>query len=85
MHCFQDGCSPQGLTLPVAEYDHSQGCSVSGGFVYRGLLSPALRGTYIYGDYCSGRIWGVTQLSSGLTLMILDMPHVCLAGGSPRL
>ena len=61
MHCFQDGCNPQGLTLPVAEYDHSQGCSVTGGFVYRGSLSPALRGTYIYGDYCSGRIWGVER------------------------
>jgi uncharacterized protein (TIGR03437 family) len=61
MHCFEDGCNQQGLTLPVAEYDHSQGCSVTGGFVYRGSLSPALRGTYIYGDYCSGRIWGVER------------------------
>src|SRR5258708_4144946 len=47
-----------GLTLPVAEYGHDLGCSVTGGFVDRGAV-PDLRGVYIYGDYCSGRIWGL--------------------------
>ena len=44
---------------PVFEYDHTGGnCSVTGGYVYRGTQVPALTGTYVYGDYCSGRLWG---------------------------
>jgi glucose/arabinose dehydrogenase len=45
------------LVMPVAEYSHSQGCSVTGGYVYRGSAIASLRGRYIYGDFCSGRIW----------------------------
>ena len=47
---------PGKLVRPVAQYSHSQGCSVTGGYVYRGS-NAALRGRYIYGDYCSGNIW----------------------------
>ena len=58
-HCYQQGCSQQGLTLPVLEYPHPGGnCSISGGFVYRGRGSPGERGVYFYGDYCTGIIWG---------------------------
>jgi uncharacterized protein (TIGR03437 family) len=64
LHCYLQGCSMGGLTLPVAEYNHTLGCSVTGGFVYRGRVSPGLRGTYIYGDFCSGRIWGVERLGA---------------------
>jgi uncharacterized protein (TIGR03437 family) len=63
-HCFRPSCSTQGLILPVADYSHTDGCSVTGGFVYRGRLSPGLRGIYLYGDYCSGRIWGVERQGS---------------------
>jgi glucose/arabinose dehydrogenase len=42
---------------PVAEYSHDEGCSVSGGYVYRGRAVPAAAGRYFYGDYCSGTIW----------------------------
>jgi hypothetical protein len=42
---------------PVAEYAHSDGCSVSGGYVYRGTKVPAAAGRYFYGDYCSGTVW----------------------------
>lgn len=58
--CFQsDSCRQEGLTLPVAEYSHDLGCSISGGYVYRGAAQPALQGVYFYGDYCTGRIWGL--------------------------
>jgi glucose/arabinose dehydrogenase len=61
-HCFSPAeCDPaaQGLTLPVAEYNHGLGCSVTGGYVYRGKQFPALEGVYFYGDYCTGIIWGL--------------------------
>ncbi|MFN8376551.1 MAG: PQQ-dependent sugar dehydrogenase [Anaerolineae bacterium] len=45
------------VTMPVITYPHSEGCSISGGYVYRGLELPELWGVYIYGDYCSGKIW----------------------------
>jgi glucose/arabinose dehydrogenase len=45
------------VVMPIAEYDHSQGCSVTGGYVYRGEAVAALQGVYLYGDYCSGNVW----------------------------
>ncbi len=64
--CYNpDPCDSTGLVLPVAEYDHSQGCSVSGGHVYRGSRWPRLDGVYLFGDYCSGRIWGLRRAASG--------------------
>jgi hypothetical protein len=43
-----------GLTQPIAEYSHDFGCSVIGGYVYRGSAEPALQGAYVFADYCSG-------------------------------
>ncbi len=60
--CFRDGgsaCATPDLTLPVAEYDHDLGCSVTGGTVYRGVALPALAGWYLFSDYCSGRFWAI--------------------------
>jgi glucose/arabinose dehydrogenase len=53
-HCYTSGCSQAGLTLPVLDYGHNQGCSVTGGYVYRGAAIPALVGHYFYADYCNG-------------------------------
>lgn len=53
--CFQSStCERDGLVLPVVEYDHGSGCSITGGYVYRGDAIPELRGQYFYSDYCSG-------------------------------
>ncbi len=61
-HCFgRNTCDQSGLVLPVAEYDHGQGCSITGGYVYRGAAQPSLQGAYFYGDYCSGRIWALSR------------------------
>ena len=61
-HCFlpQTDCEMPGLRLPILEYGHEAGrCSVTGGYVYRGQGEPGLKGWYIYGDYCSGEIFGL--------------------------
>ena len=60
-HCYSppSGCDRAGLELPVTEYNHDDGCSVTGGYVYRGNGMPSFRGAYIYGDYCSGKVWGL--------------------------
>lgn len=65
-HSFK-GTPPEGLSLvdPVAEYSHELGCSVTGGVVYRGADLPAWQGVYLYGDYCSGRIWGLLRDADG--------------------
>ncbi|HZP21295.1 MAG TPA: PQQ-dependent sugar dehydrogenase [Bauldia sp.] len=58
LHCFRprSGCDRSGLVLPVFEYDHGKGCSITGGFVYRGKAMPALAGRYFFADYCTGEV-----------------------------
>ncbi|MEX2228030.1 MAG: PQQ-dependent sugar dehydrogenase [Dehalococcoidia bacterium] len=67
LECFRppSGCDQAGLVPPVAVYSHDAGCSVSGGFVYRGEAVPALRGHYVYGDYCSGALWAIDVSERG--------------------
>lgn len=64
--CFspRSGCDTDGVIAPVVEYDHTFGCSVTGGYVYRGEEIEWLRGAYVYGDFCSGRIWAI-RVSGG--------------------
>jgi glucose/arabinose dehydrogenase len=58
LHCYPSGatCDLARYVLPVVEYDHDDGCSVTGGFVYRGRALPALDGVYFYADYCTAMI-----------------------------
>ncbi len=56
-HCLAEGCTMTGFVQPIAEYSHDQGCSVIGGYVYRGEVQPELQGVYVFGDWCSGRIF----------------------------
>jgi len=60
-HCYQpaEGCDAAGLVPPVYEYDHKSGESITGGFVYTGTQIPALNGSYVFGDFVSGRIWAI--------------------------
>jgi len=54
-HCATSaGCDQTGLTAPVLEYSHADGCSITGGYVYRGAAIPELQGHYFYSDFCSG-------------------------------
>ena len=71
LHCFTPNCDPTGLTLPVSEYTHDDGCSITGGFVYRGSQSPSLVGTYVFSDLCSGTIWGLKRQGSQLVREVL--------------
>jgi glucose/arabinose dehydrogenase len=65
---FGKGVTMDGIsktTLPMFIYPHSVGCSVTGGYVYRGKALPALDGAYIFGDYCFGRVWLMRRADSG--------------------
>jgi glucose/arabinose dehydrogenase len=70
-HCYPpdpaDACDRTGLTGPVLDYDHPDGCSVTGGYVYRGSAIPALEGTYFYSDYCGGWVRSFRFSSGGAT------------------
>jgi glucose/arabinose dehydrogenase len=65
-HTFNmSGCNYPEYIFPVMEYDHGPECSITGGYVYRGPNVPELEGKYIYGDYCSSKIWSL--LYDGIT------------------
>jgi glucose/arabinose dehydrogenase len=65
-HCFNSSsCNMSGLTLPIAEYSHSEGIAVIGGYIYHGSAIPALQGKYVFGDFGSGTIWTLTESPSG--------------------
>ena len=69
-HCYNpaNNCDSTDLTIPIWEYPHTNGnCSITGGYVYRGSLAPALTGKYIYADYCTGRVWALTYDSVNAT------------------
>ena len=66
-----EGTAPSGLVDPVAEYSHAEGgCSVTGGYVYRGAMTE-WNGIYLYGDYCTGFIWGLIRSNDGWQKQLL--------------
>jgi glucose/arabinose dehydrogenase len=69
--CATNNCDQSGLIQPVTEYTHTDGCAITGGEVYRGNAYPNLSGTYLFGDYCSGKIWGLDRIGPnwGSTLL----------------
>ena len=77
--CFNpaSNCDRSGKILPVTEYDHTLGCAVTGGYVYRGTSFPSLAGQYFYGDYCSGRFFALSHTGSGWqTAELLDTSYL---------
>jgi len=81
-HCYEathpyntSGCGPIGdYEMPILEYSHSSGrCSVTGGYRYRGVLAPGLRGAYLFGDYCSGDVWAGVYDEVGGTWSAVDL------------
>lgn len=76
-NCFLTAdCDRSGLEPPVVEYGHGLGCSVTGGYVYRGAAVPALSGVYVYADFCTGRIWGFRHTDLGVSgpVQLLQAP-----------
>lgn len=60
--CFNDAeCNPDAYTLPVSYYDTKDGCAITGGYVYRGDSNSSLYGTYVFADFCNGKLFSVSN------------------------
>ena len=68
-HCFPSGstCDTAGKTLPALEYGHGDGCSITGGYVYRGRALAGMRGTYFYSDFCRGWLRSFRMANGAVT------------------
>ena len=75
-HCFlpHEDCDPGGLIYPIHEYAHGPGCSVTGGYVYRGGMIPELQGLYLYADFCTGDIFALDPADSSVTQIMAEEP-----------
>jgi len=78
LRCYPNGgqCNMTGLTLPVYDYDHSQGCSIIGGYVYRGVAIPELQGQYLFSDFCSGFVRSLSFENGVATVRQAPMVNV---------
>jgi glucose/arabinose dehydrogenase len=67
LHAYEmpGGYDPSGITFPIFEYGREGGCSVTGGYVYRGNEFPSLAGTYLFTDFCTGKLWGLRKKDGG--------------------
>jgi Glucose / Sorbosone dehydrogenase len=84
LHCYSPvtGCNMSGKVLPVYEYDHGSGCSITGGYVYRGTRYPAITGRYFFADYCNGWVKSLT-MQGGAATAIVD--HTAEFGAVPQI
>jgi len=78
LRCFPNGgqCNMTGLTLPVYDYDHGQGCAIIGGYVYRGAAIPELQGQYLFSDLCTGFVRGLSFQNGVATVTEAPMVNV---------
>jgi glucose/arabinose dehydrogenase len=80
-HCYAaSSCDRTGLLPPVAEYTHSDGCSVTGGYVYRGTRVSSLQGLYLYGDFCGGWVRSF-RYANGQATEPREWPALAVSGG----
>ncbi|WP_419918986.1 PQQ-dependent sugar dehydrogenase [Candidatus Poriferisocius sp.] len=78
---FSGTATPDDLVPPIHVYSHEDGCSITGGHVYRGSAIPDLVGTYVFGDYCAGHLWGLSVDDQGMFTRIelgVSVPPVSL-------
>jgi glucose/arabinose dehydrogenase len=81
--CFADSsCDQDAFELPVLSYDHGDGCSITGGFVYRGAAIPALQGHYFYSDFCRGWVRSF-RFENGSVADQFQWPALAPGGGVP--
>jgi glucose/arabinose dehydrogenase len=79
-HCYSaSSCNQAGLALPVLEYDHGEGCSITGGYVYRGAAIPEIQGHYFYGDYCGGWVRSI-RIDGGAITQSYQWPALAPGG-----
>lgn len=74
-------CSLLPMTFPIHEYSHSLGCSITGGYVYRGCAIAGLEGTYFFGDYCSASIWSFNYDGAVITNFTNRTAELAPGGG----
>jgi glucose/arabinose dehydrogenase len=78
-HDYNAGVALQGsfpLVFPIVEYSHSQGCAITGGFVYRGLQVFNARGRYFYADFCNGTFWSFLATNGQPTGLRKEALHI---------
>jgi glucose/arabinose dehydrogenase len=84
-HCFNpaSGCNMNGLTLPIAEYNHSEGEAVIGGYVYKGSAIAGLAGIYVFGDLNGRKVWGLQENPPGTwtRMTLISSPQVISSFG----
>jgi glucose/arabinose dehydrogenase len=78
----QKDLGPGRLLQPVAQYGHDRGCSVTGGYVYRGKAVPRLAGRYVYGDFCSGTVWSIPAGGRAVRVEPVEIPELTSFGES---
>ena len=84
-HTFKiaDNSDTSKFKMPILEYSHDQGCSVTGGYVYRGSKIKDLFGTYVFADFCSGKIWGLKKTNTSWNYSeLLDSPYFISSFGT---
>jgi glucose/arabinose dehydrogenase len=87
-HAYNGGAQPPGGRDPVIERPHSAGdCAITGGYVYRGTAIPALVGAYLYGDFCTGKVYAAVQQAGAIVQNVdlgITVPQLNSFGQAPN-